>query len=175
MKLEQAARSALEALVDHGTAYLHHEIHYSEAITALREALDHPEREWPSGGESEQAELCPLCGDGKLYEHTMYRCKGCGSELADARLMDKNKALAEQAEQEPVGWYKPSDFVLYRTKPDDVFVYIPLYAAPVRTKDLTDDEIYKLADDVDWAAGAYLGFARTVIAADRSKNKWHKN
>lgn len=108
-KLEQAARQALEVLKGLKTASSimndgpdDSDVNYaeclaaeawgnvSEAITALREAL------------AEQAELCPLCGDGKLYEHTMYRCKGCGSELADARLMDKNKALAEQAEQEPL-------------------------------------------------------------------------
>ena len=48
------------------------------------------------------------------------------------------------------------------------------YAAPVRTKDLTDDEAQKLWHDTSsivpmWAH--HLHFARAVIAADREKNK----
>jgi len=46
------------------------------------------------------------------------------------------------------------------------------YAAPVRTKDLTDDEIASLAKKIN---GIYydcdIEFARAVIAADREKNK----
>jgi hypothetical protein len=42
----------------------------------------------------------------------------------------------------------------------------PLYAAPVRTKDLTDDEIDRIACNV-----SHKEFARAVIAADREKNK----
>ena len=46
-----------------------------------------------------------------------------------------------------------------------------LYAAPVRTKDLTDDEIVSLAKQIN---GIYYDcdcvFARAVIAADREKN-----
>ncbi len=56
--------------------------------------------------------------------------------------------------------------------PDTTF--FPLYAAPVRTKDLTDDEAQKLWNDTSsivpmWAH--HLHFARAVIAADREKNK----
>ena len=44
--------------------------------------------------------------------------------------------------------------------------------APVRTKDLTDDEISKLRHKIDWTAEwSYVNFARAVIAADREKNK----
>ena len=44
-----------------------------------------------------------------------------------------------------------------------------LYAAPVRTKDLTDDEIDEIGKSYfdEWS----FGFARAVIAADREKNK----
>ena len=44
-----------------------------------------------------------------------------------------------------------------------------LYAAPVRTKDLTDDEIEEIGKSYfdEWS----FGFARAVIAADREKNK----
>ena len=80
----------------------------------------------------------------------------------------KVMGVAEQEEQEPVAWKDKTYGNLHH---QDFGNSIPLYAAPVRTKDMTDDDIYKLADDVDWAAGAYLGFARAVIAADREKNK----
>ena len=48
----------------------------------------------------------------------------------------------------------------------------PLYAAPVRTKDLTDDEIADIGSEL--AAKncvSDITFARAVIAADREKNK----
>ena len=49
----------------------------------------------------------------------------------------------------------------------------PLYAAPVRTKDLTDDEIHKLVKQVrfDGMTDKTFQFARAVIAADREKNR----
>ena len=59
----------------------------------------------------------------------------------------------------------------------DVEVGTKLYAAPVRTKDLTDDEIDRIwlkmpekdeFEDVHW-------FARAVIAADREKNNANNN
>ena len=40
MTKEEALKLALEALQAHGTAYLHHELRYEEAITALRLAID---------------------------------------------------------------------------------------------------------------------------------------
>ena len=42
------------------------------------------------------------------------------------------------------------------------------YAAPVRTKDLTDDELNELWHNTK---GGWLGLFRAVIAADREKNK----
>ena len=86
-----------------------------------------------------------------------------------------NKMVAEQTEQEPVVKYYGEKLV----KGSKVFALIDrdlapdtlLYAAPVRTKDLTDDEI----DGVMWIGGLtqknIRKFARAVIAADRSKNK----
>ena len=46
---------------------------------------------------------------------------------------------------------------------------VAVYAAPVRTKDLTDDEIEEIGKSYfdEWS----FGFARAVIAADREKNK----
>ncbi len=42
--LRSAARQALEALTEYGCAYLHHQHAYDEAITALKAALQQPER-----------------------------------------------------------------------------------------------------------------------------------
>ena len=50
-----------------------------------------------------------------------------------------------------------------------------LYAAPVRTKDLTDEEIWKVIDTVNPSAHIEdlnpFSLCRAVIAADREKNK----
>jgi hypothetical protein len=43
--LKQAAQQALEALEEHGSAYLHHGTEYHKAITALRKALEQPVQE----------------------------------------------------------------------------------------------------------------------------------
>ena len=80
------------------------------------------------------------------------------------------EVLAEQAEQEPVAWIKLNEDGVYI---EDVTGF-PVYAAPVRTKDLTDDEIMKI--NVDTAGivptcDRQFHFARAVIAADREKNK----
>ena len=91
------------------------------------------------------------------------------------------EALAEQAEQEPVAWARTSesgevlDCISNKhkvTQPCTVDYDEPLYAAPVRTKDLTDEDIQKLRHKLDWTAEwSYVNFARAVIAADRRKNK----
>jgi len=90
-------------------------------------------------------------------------------------------ALGEQAEQEPVHWVVP-DFGFLFPSEDAAQRYLiniesdarptPCYAAPVRTKDLTDDEIANamelLLDDITCVE---LEDARAVIAADREKNR----
>ena len=77
------------------------------------------------------------------------------------------EALAEQAEQEPVGHLCEASFgrgqVFWFNKPAD---NTPLYAAPVRTKDLTDVDLWNLWEKSD----SNIEFARAVIAADREKN-----
>jgi len=45
MTKEEALKLALEALQAHGAAYLHHELRYEEAITAIKEALAQPAQE----------------------------------------------------------------------------------------------------------------------------------
>ena len=85
--------------------------------------------------------------------------------------IERLEALAEQAEQEQV-------CIDWDTKTDEPIMG---YAAPVRTKDLTDDELLEISKDA-WGrdkldkgradhTGFYVDFARAVIAADREKNK----
>ena len=122
--------------------------------------------------------------------------EGCDQAAADIEYTALREALAEQAEQaeqEPVAWrvrgynqFKtgnpaPWRYVDGADKPTvnkpDCCDFEPLYAAPVRTKDLTDDEIDKIHSlDKFWDTHAddifrYMDFARAVIAADREKNK----
>ena len=85
------------------------------------------------------------------------------------------KTLAKQAEQEPVATVKRNeDDSLTFTPLRDFYVVngMELYAAPVRTKDLTDDEIHKCMNGNFYNA---LDFARAVIAADREKNNANNN
>ena len=148
MKLEQAARQALEALELCGTddmAYIKSE----KAITALREAL---------------GQLNCQCGDKcfPIFSGDIEYCETCG----------KQTALAEQAEQEPVvKIHKYNEFQTLGSL--NLPIGTKLYAAPVRTKDLTDDEIVKVTgcekDRPLWLTVSSI--ARAVIAADREKNK----
>ena len=77
----------------------------------------------------------------------------------------------KQAEQEPVAWVDEDGFPWkYNLDGKD---WVPLYAAPVRTKDLTDDEIADIRmsivayEPVEWGRV----FARAVIAAYKEKNR----
>ena len=81
------------------------------------------------------------------------------------------EALAEQAEQEPVvKIHKYNEFQTLGSL--NLPIGTKLYAAPVRTKDLTDAEIAALVQrhTID---GKIMPFAlcEAVIAADREKNK----
>ena len=92
--------------------------------------------------------------------------------------------MTKQAEQEPVAWMYDWEFDGKQIK-DCVTSDInmtgfnnghnvrPLYAAPVRTKDLTDDEIRAIWLKVIDPDGGdeVMALARAVIAADREKNK----
>ena len=125
-----------------------------KAITALREALAVSEQRM-----EEQAEHTPYCKQAPM-------CKTpCG-----------NPDCVEQAEQEPVGYFaydEEHDIWEELTGPNAPGA-TTLYAAPVRTKDLRDDEIDKIATDLDEEdpdEGYWRDFARAVIAADREKNK----
>ena len=85
------------------------------------------------------------------------------------------EALAEQAEQEPVAWGRVFDGdIIDCICPEEHALNegdytIPLYASPVRTKDLTDDEIREMFNG--YVAPETLLMFRAVIAKDREKNK----
>jgi hypothetical protein len=82
------------------------------------------------------------------------------------------RALAEQAEQEPVAWLIPGAITGDKKLAEANGKYAtPLYTAPVRTKDLTDDEIFKIFYSDGKEPIDNYEFARAVIAADRRKNK----
>ena len=82
----------------------------------------------------------------------------------------------EQAEQKPVAWVEVERGIpMFMNFTDDYKPNInngiaPLYAAPVRTKDLTDDEIAKALDSLPMTA-THEEIIRAVIAADREKNR----
>ena len=88
--------------------------------------------------------------------------------------------MADNKEQEPVAWCYFCEDALWGffTDPDecdpDCDNEMPLYSHPVRTKDLTDDEIEGLVEEKldTWNSKHMMNdFARAVIAADREKNK----
>ena len=149
-KLEQAARQALEALeqyhytlISAGVLDKQHVLNQGfTAHAALREALSEPELN--------------------------LNCKSVQKRLATVWGYVK----AEQAEQEPVAYMFEGVLFLPKEATHYMKDYgTPLYAAPVRTKDLTDDEIADCGDFAGVITLTDLQFARAVIAADREKNK----
>ena len=101
------------------------------------------------------------------------------SRLCNEAITALREALAEQEEQEPNyfglthdhTWLSIDKKQYDKLKPEG---RMACYAAPVRTKDLSDDEIMKI--NVDTASIAptcdrQFHFARAVIAADREKNR----
>ena len=80
------------------------------------------------------------------------------------------EALAEQAEQEPVGEVLEGGYEvrLFDRLPEET----PLYAAPVRTKDLTEAELHQIWRDIKSLVGLYSfqEIARAVIQEYRRKN-----
>ena len=101
----------------------------------------------------------------------------CGSECIKC---SPRVLLAEQVEQEPIyiseSCAERGCACHYSVEVDGEPVTV--YSAPVRTKDLTDDEILEItkrfalgiAFPVDGVTTPEM-FARAVIAADREKNK----
>ena len=95
-----------------------------------------------------------------------------GEELYCVGVEDIAEIIKQVAahEQEPVARLPAHpEHGLEWLKPPPVWG-TPLYAAPVRTKDLTDDEIYIAVGSAGFGASLIAG-CRAVIAADREKNK----
>ena len=72
---------------------------------------------------------------------------------------------------EPYGWVKNGEYVLYIEKPDSVITYRPLYTHPV--KELTNEEIEKVwLDDVGLKNTNYadiVRFARAILRKAQEK------
>ena len=131
---------------------------------------------------------CDYCNDELFCGR---KCKCCGKVFIEDEdfVQSEVKSLRKQVaalkavldawnnvEQEPVAWV---DLEQWQSGEYDCFTsekvadyMTPLYAAPVRQVDLTDDELNRLRHNIDWTAEwSYVNFARAVIAADREKNK----
>ena len=168
-KLEQAAR---QIIVDWDSG-----IHLYEAITALREALDH------SGEANEMVVGWDRVKPEAIASDPLYQ-QGFVDGVEEGR-----NQVAEQAEQEPVAYLcNGTRYKVQKLVGDVMICGLPdkligewvalvdatdgkhLRAAPVRTKDLTPHEITALIRE-GAADGGWQGFAQRVIAADREKNK----
>jgi hypothetical protein len=121
----------------------------------------------------EQAEQEPQHSK-HYWQHEINNARADGYERGYAAA---KKLYAEQAEQEPVAWVWLDDW-LNDGYPEDCFSRVnhqgkaALYAAPVRTKDLTEllDAMVGMANYIDKLGGDSKKY-RAVIAADREKNK----
>ena len=152
MKLEQAAQALLAHWDTPAWKYLKPT---GDLMADLREALAEPQVDW-------QEEAMRLGG------------------LNAKHVGELRKLKAEQAEQEPVYAFRRKgqdsfctcDKERYEELVDkpNLFEVTTFYAAPVRTKDLTDDEIYIAVGSAGFGASFIAGY-RAVIAADREKNK----
>ena len=150
------------------------------AITAIKEALAQPKQhqDWCASltqmlmsmppkpapcNCKPKPEQEPCCYAG--IAHDCHAGKGC-------RIAERMKAA--QTEQEPVAWAKFSakgNIIDLLSEPDDD--YTPLYTTPPQRTwvGLTLDERIELAQDVDWAIGAYCEYAEKIEAKLRSKNE----
>ena len=128
--------------------------------------------------QAEQAEQEPQHSE-HYWQHEINNARADGYERG---YVAAKKLYAEQTEQEPVAWMqemptKRGETRSVRMTTVEEFAReewanpIPLYAAPVRTKDLTDEEILKTNKTELPDCQDLVDFARAVIAADREKNK----
>ena len=189
----QQALEALEVSTDWDVGAKGKQLQSMKAITALRKALaEQAEQEPVAQQDSDDRrllrEIFMLCEATEELEPTndfmrgrIFEAKGirrgignwyqdtfCGRSYMGEPVL--NAAPVQQAEQEPVGHLCEASFgrgqVFWFNKPAD---NTPLYASPVRTKDLTDDELRQVLDRN--CGDGLMAIARAVIAADREKNK----
>jgi len=82
---------------------------------------------------NELADLIGMCGDGGYNQDaaTMLRQQQAEIEalkqIIDANNLNQNIGQFVKPTNEPYGWVKNGEYVLYIEKPDSVFNYIPLY------------------------------------------------
>lgn len=112
-------------------------------------------------------------------------CYGCNKDLeeANAKYVEQAEQRSDSERMEPVAWgcKTTEDLLIFQNeKQANLFAskwelkVTPLYAAPVRTKDLTDEEIEWLVVDTleTWnSKDTMKDFARAVIAKYKEKNK----
>ena len=148
-KLEEAAR---EVIRQHSMECLS-----DKAVGSLREAL-------AEQAEQEPILLSPSCAE---------RGCACFDDRVDGEPVTAYLAPVQPVKQEPVAWMNTNGAVNKLREAGWA-----MNAAPVRTKDLTDDEILEItkrfalgiAFPVNGVTTPEM-FARAVIAADREKNK----
>ena len=173
-KLEQAARQALEALEEYQAG---NRTEFFGAITALRKALGKPEL-WYCNKCGKNHCQCPpwIESNYKPVEQTEQE-PIMRKATRDEKIVRPGvyEVPVEQSPQKTVGiYYGEVDGIGHRVRLDvELPIGTNLYAAPVRTKDLTDDEIVEaLGYDKSYRLKRWvLDDARAVIAADREKNK----
>ena len=178
-KLEQAARQALDALEDayeNGFLTGITGLKAIDVLTALREALAEQAlqklSDFHQTMEQEPAGIvwdasAPVVMDSSAPKNE-------NQEVAELRKqVAALKAMVDawnNVEQEPVGVVEGSgEWGIAGVLVAGVPIGTKLYAAPVRTKDLTDAELNNLW--IGSTKGGWLGLFRAVIAADREKNK----
>lgn len=172
---------------------------YYKALSTIREARAQEQEPVPTGATHYQPHQKTYYKRVSATEWYLWSCTGKGwlpskgtSDSSEWIMLSPIQAHqpAKPAEQEPVAWrvrgysqFKTGNPALWRyvdgaDKPavnnPDCCDFTPLYAAPVRTKDLTDDEIYDVCKDIPFVVigpDYDLAIARAVIAADREKNK----
>ena len=152
MTKDEALTLALEALQAHGTAYLHHELRYEEAITAIKEALAQPKQE-------------------PTYEEL----DRIASELQD--LCDRQALmLGAHPKQEPVAWWDAKLGVFDEKHFDQLQ---PLYTHPLHRPwvGLTDEEIndaYRCAAEaINFCTPSHTLIVRAAESKLKAVNGFH--
>ena len=156
-----------------------------KAESTLREALAE-QADMNLNCKSVQARLATSWGYVKAEQaeqagQDLDTCPGCGgvADNGHDREFPPNPyyctRCTEQAEQEPMYFLLTDDHTWLSISKKTYDGLLPnyrmkCYTHPVRTKDLTDDEIYTLYSE-PCSDREMVEFARAVIAADREKNK----
>ena len=129
---------------------------------------------------AEQEPVVCVCDCGPNAWHDCDESEGCRimKRIKNAAPQPTQKVSESVTKQEPVAWALTSengevlDCISHTykvTQPCTVDYDEPLYTAPVRTKDLTDDEIWDL-----WESNkneTAIEFYESIIAAYKEKNK----